>query len=381
MEKSQLTGVEHQTRGAEGGGVIPDVNALSDQGKTSLGQVNSDLMGAARLELAIDEGRAIELLQRCHVGDGQLALSRQLGGAPDAIATIGDEPGAEGPWLVQAPVDEGAVAAVGGVIPELLGEVLLGGQREGEDKQPRGLLVEAVHHAHPPLGTPPAGAALAAEQRADQLVQRAGLALIERDGADASGLLHHHHVPVQVGDHLAPQPLLRRGPGGVLPQLDPVSGGDQVPVVLHPAVVAPDLPGGHQPARVAPAQPREQRPQDAIDGLPGDPRRDLVLAVSRPPGGAHFIAIFAANPPITGIFQALPWNALNAASSQSNPKGKNSRLNAPDTYTSSVSLLSIEAIAAGIETIVESTPPMTAMNSHWKAWNRTKRCSLGSMKM
>ncbi len=91
--------------------------------------------------------------------------------------------------------------------------------------------------------------------------------------------------------------------------------------VLDERAVDPDLPRGDRLARVAPAQPGEQRPERPVQRLPGEPRRHREFPVPQPPRLAHFIAIFSATPPMTGIFQAFPENALNTAISMQIPSG------------------------------------------------------------
>lgn len=251
-----------------GSGVIAGVHALSDEGKPCLREVNSDLVCAAGLQATIDQGRSLEVAERCHVGDGELPLVCVLGGAPDAVAAIRDEVRSEGARGVEAPVDQRAVTAVGGVIAELLSQVFFCGQREREDEQARGLFIETVDDADPSLSAASTGAALPAEQGANELIERACLVLIKGHRADARGLADHDHVRIQVRDHIPAEALLGGGPRRVELHGDLVAGGDRVPRVLELRAVDPDLPGGHQLASVSPAQAREDRSQDTVDGLP-----------------------------------------------------------------------------------------------------------------
>ena len=127
MLEAELAGVEHLARGLDArNGRMTAVNALSDEGETGLGQVDTDLVGATGLEPTIDQGSALEHLDRGHVGDRDEALVGVTGGAAQPIATVGDEARAEGARGRHRAVDDGRVAAVGGVLAELLAEVPLG---------------------------------------------------------------------------------------------------------------------------------------------------------------------------------------------------------------------------------------------------------------
>jgi hypothetical protein len=108
-----------------------------------------------------------------------------------------------------------------------------------------------------------------------------------------------------------------------------------VAYILDEHAVDPDLPRGDCPARIAPAQPGEQRPERPVQRLPGEPCRYREFSVPQPPRLAHFIAIFSAIPPMTGIFQAFPENALNIAISMQSPSTSIGRVSSAATYATS----------------------------------------------
>lgn len=92
------------------------------------------------------------------------------------------------------------------VLAELLREVALRGERAREHQQARRLFVEPLHDAERALLALTNGAR---QQRADQLVERALLLVVERHGADARGLSHHDDVVVDVRDDVARQAGVR----------------------------------------------------------------------------------------------------------------------------------------------------------------------------
>jgi hypothetical protein len=210
VDEAQLPGVEHQPRRRQKrAAVVADIDTLTHQRKTGLGEVDPDLVRAPGLQSAVHQRCSFQVTERSHMGDRVLPLARLLRGAAEPVASILHQPRPEGTRPVEAPMDQRAIAPVRGVIPELLRQVLLRRQCQREYQQPGGLPVQAVDHADPALRAPTSGPALAAQQRADELVEGVRLPLLEGYGAYPRWLAHYHQVRIEVRDHLPSKPSRR----------------------------------------------------------------------------------------------------------------------------------------------------------------------------
>ncbi len=133
VDEAELGGVEHDAvAGDDGCFVVSDVDFFADDGVACFAEVDADLVGAAGLDAAGDEGGAEELFLDGDVGDGFAAelfaglVDSAFGdGAADAVAGVADESAADGLGFHGA-VDDGAVLALDGVGAELLGEAFVG---------------------------------------------------------------------------------------------------------------------------------------------------------------------------------------------------------------------------------------------------------------
>ena len=131
---------------------VADVDGLAHQRVAALGEVDADLVGAARLQAHLAEGRRRQPAQRLDVGDGLLAaiaadvpgaLGLELARASNAVTTVGDEVRLD-PRGLDGPLGDGQVSPRGGVALEDLVQRPFGQPRLGEAEQPRGVLVDAV---------------------------------------------------------------------------------------------------------------------------------------------------------------------------------------------------------------------------------------------
>lgn len=126
MNEAKLACVEHQPwRWEQGTPVLTDVNSLPYQGESGFGEVNSYLMGAPCLQSAIQECSVPPVTQGSYVSNCELTLACCCCRSAEPVPSILDQPRAEGVRLLDMPVDQGAVAPVRGVLPELLCQVLL----------------------------------------------------------------------------------------------------------------------------------------------------------------------------------------------------------------------------------------------------------------
>jgi hypothetical protein len=92
MLEPELCGVEHQPRCVDERALVPaPVHALADDRVTRFGEMNADLMRAARFERALDERCNAERLESAHVSDRFSAEQRVLRRTAIAVTPIGDE--------------------------------------------------------------------------------------------------------------------------------------------------------------------------------------------------------------------------------------------------------------------------------------------------
>jgi hypothetical protein len=94
MFEPELCGVEHETWGFDEGLLkVADVDSLADERVTRFRQVNADLMGPARFELALREGRSVQHLDDANVRDGETAELGVFRRPAKSVASVFDEPG------------------------------------------------------------------------------------------------------------------------------------------------------------------------------------------------------------------------------------------------------------------------------------------------
>jgi hypothetical protein len=126
------------------------VDFLASQRVAGFGEVDSDLVGAAGLELALDEGEGAEALDGADAGEGPLCafgVGAFGGGAAESVAAVADEPGLDGAWFLEVAPDDGTVLSFDRVACEVSFEGLLGCGGEGEEHEAGGVAVEAVDGA------------------------------------------------------------------------------------------------------------------------------------------------------------------------------------------------------------------------------------------
>ena len=162
--------------------------------------VDTDLVGAAGLEAALDEGDVSEALDDLVVGDGSLARAA-VGedGHDEAVLGIAADVALDGAFVVgEVAPDEGAVTAVDAVFEEVGGQFHLGDLRLGHNHDAGGVLVDAVDEQG--LDGLAVGGGLSAEvpeQGVDE-----GAVEVAEGGVDdhAGGLVDHDEVVVLIDD-------------------------------------------------------------------------------------------------------------------------------------------------------------------------------------
>ena len=125
------------------------VSFLAAEGVADFGEVDPDLVSAAGLEAALEDGVVADALDGADVGDGVLGGGVVLPprtAAAQAVAAVADEIAFDG-LLGGVAVDDGEVGAVDGVRLKHLRQRVFGGGRKGEDHQAAGVAVEAVDGA------------------------------------------------------------------------------------------------------------------------------------------------------------------------------------------------------------------------------------------
>lgn len=281
--------MEHRPRRRdERSGEAAHIDPLADERVAGLGEVDADLVLAARLQLAGDEGRATERLQHGDVGDGtagglgRLAL-RSPEDAPraaQAVAAVGDEERVVGRALRPA-VDDREIAPLHRVRPELLLEVALGGDRAGEDEEARGLLVEPLHdpqvRPRPAPRAPPPG-----EGRAGEGDQGVAVLLAPGDGQETGRLPDDDDLRIGMDDVLGPERPARR-PRPLRPELDDAPLSEPRRRVERRRAVHPNPAAPAERAGPAPRGAGEERADEGGDRRlrllrphgAGDGRRDL----------------------------------------------------------------------------------------------------------
>src|SRR5438105_820753 len=145
------------------------VHAFAAQRSASLCQMNADLVGAAGLQAALDQGVIAELLDDAHMRHGALSLA-WLGGAPaTSITAVIDKKRFDASGL-RPPAHDRQITALDAMRAKLLAEIALRGARACKHHQAARVLVEPMHGPDRPRL---AGAALGQQSR-QQISQRRG---------------------------------------------------------------------------------------------------------------------------------------------------------------------------------------------------------------
>ncbi len=151
--EDEAKGVEHLARGAIAGEFFEalagaaSVGVIADEGVTDVLEVDADLVGAAGMEVGLDEGGVVEALKDAVGGPGVTAFA-DAGGHAFAVGGVAGDGGAD------VAAEFGDFAAHDGVVdlfesaPGELGlELLVGGVIFGDDEAAAGIAVEAVDDA------------------------------------------------------------------------------------------------------------------------------------------------------------------------------------------------------------------------------------------
>jgi len=109
--------------------------------------MNPHLVCAAGLQSTLNERIFSELFQDSNMRDRALPFIGLRGTASAAVATIAHEPRFDALRLHPA-ADDGEIAALDGMIPELLAQAALGGNGAGEHHEAAGFIVEPVDRAN-----------------------------------------------------------------------------------------------------------------------------------------------------------------------------------------------------------------------------------------
>src|SRR5262249_44409555 len=140
--------VQGQPRGAaliRSGGAVEGavVDPLAADRRGGFAEGGPHPVRPGRLPGALDQGEPAPGRDPPAVSDRALPGVAFLGAAAPAVAAVGDEPRLDAPVRRLAP-DDGQVAALDAVGPELQAERALGLGGPGEDDQAAGILVQAV---------------------------------------------------------------------------------------------------------------------------------------------------------------------------------------------------------------------------------------------
>jgi len=149
MIECELPGVEKESRGGEF--VFFPVDRIAENGRTKVVHVDADLMGAAGVEVAEDEGgfRGGIGGERLVIGDRGFAAGWVNDGHFLAVHGVAADVGEDGALVrFRYAVGYGEIEFFhGGSLGKLGGEGLVGGVRFRDDKAAGGVLVEAVDDA------------------------------------------------------------------------------------------------------------------------------------------------------------------------------------------------------------------------------------------
>ena len=181
--------------------LVPAVTLVVEEGVPDGLHVRSDLVGAPRLEAALDARDVAEAFEHTIMGDGGLAYLPFVGegGHLHAILGITCEVGADGSFvLLDRSPNDGFVEAMGRLVEKLCGEVCLHLGGLGDDEETAGVLVDAVDKAQAWVGGIVLGRVF--EVKGDGIEHRA--CVVAMPGVDdESGLLvDDHDVVVLVDD-------------------------------------------------------------------------------------------------------------------------------------------------------------------------------------
>ncbi len=221
VREAELPRVEHLPGGRAG----TAVERIAQDGITQVPQVNADLVGAARQQVAFDQGRRAPGKVSSRRTRYSVADARPRGGCTTVIflRSTGCRPMGSRMVPLRSPghaAHQGEVMFLGGAVGELGAEAAVGEVVFGDDQAAAGVLVEPVNDAGPLL------AADARERRAmrQQGVDKGVLGVARaRVGDEAGGFVEHEQIVVLEQDgkvHLLGREFDGHG-GGFFP-------GDQV---------------------------------------------------------------------------------------------------------------------------------------------------------
>ncbi len=241
-------------RGRGRAGLAGPVDAISQHGVSRGREVDSDLMGAPRLELDGDERRTRERLENAVPRHGALApLARPRHRAPPEVA-VAREGRVEDAGRRRCSFHDRDVLAFDLVALEALLQKSERLARPGEDQSPGGLAVEPVDDADV---RPPAVPVLQVERDARE--QRVLLALGRGHGEQSRGLLDDDQVGVLVEHGKARAHAVARRAAGMVRKVRAV--GD-----LRPGLVLRHAPDVHAAGADRLARGAAREPEAARDG-------------------------------------------------------------------------------------------------------------------
>ena len=224
-----------------GDAVVGAIHRVARHGMLNGRHVDTDLMGAARLEAAFQQGEAAEALQHLIAGVGILGVG--LAGRVDRhLLAVGLGAAQiclhEALVLRKTAVDDGLIGAFHAVDRHLLGQADVGGVIFRHHQQAAGVLVDAVDDAGAYLTADAREAALAVPEQG--VHQRAVRIARGRVDDHALGLVHHQKVVVLVHDvqrdvlrHSLDRLCVRNFQQDGVPRLELEALGDAFAVAEH----------------------------------------------------------------------------------------------------------------------------------------------------
>ena len=168
MLEGQFSGVEALSGQTEGLLPLPTVHRIAQHWVPDIGHVDTDLVGAASLQVALDVGIARIALQHLPMGHRPSAI--RCHSHPLPVGAMAGDGGIHGAGLrSEAAHHDGLVGARQGVVLELLGQAQVSHIVFGRDDESAGVSVDTVDDTWPQLAVD-AGEGIAAgvEQGVDQ---------------------------------------------------------------------------------------------------------------------------------------------------------------------------------------------------------------------